>query len=99
MSGYPDPNYAPPETYPSTVGESCENPKPYWFYKGGTFCEDVTILGSLTTTTLTVQTDSVTVGGDLYEKILFRNPYDSKFYYVLAHKLPKDFVPPPIPIE
>ena len=99
MSGYPDPNYAPPETYPSTVGESCENPKPYWFYKGATFCEDVTILGSLTTTTLTVQTDSVTVDGDQYEKTLFQNPYDGKFYYVLANKLPKDFVPPPIPIE
>ena len=99
MSGYPDPNYAPPDTYPSTVGESCENPKPYWFYKGGTFCEDVTIFGSLTTATLTVQEDSVTVGGDQYEKTLFRNPYDGRFYYVLANKLSKDFVPPPAPLE
>ena len=42
MSGYPNPNYAPMPTYPSSVGESCDNPKPYWFWKGGTFCGDAT---------------------------------------------------------
>ena len=97
MSGYPDPNYAPPDTYPSSVGESCENPKPAWFWKGGNFCEDVTIGGSLTTSLLSVLADSVTVGGIQYQKTLFLNSYDGRYYYVLANKLPKDFVPPPIP--
>jgi hypothetical protein len=99
MSGYPDPNYAPPDTYPSDVGTSCAKPKPRWFWEGGTFCKDVTILGPLTTSSLTVQLDSVTVGGSLYEKTLFQNPYDGRYYYVLAAKQPRNFVPPPIPLD
>lgn len=43
MSGYPDPNYGPLEEYPSNIGESCATPKPFWFYDGASFCNDVTI--------------------------------------------------------
>jgi hypothetical protein len=99
MSGYPDPNYAPPDQYPSTVGESCDNPKPYWHYKGATFCEDVNINGALTVgtntilNTLSVRDTTITVDSIPYSRYLFLNDYDGRYYYVLANQLPMDFRP------
>jgi hypothetical protein len=94
MSGYPDPDYAPPDTYPSNMGESCENPKPAWFWRGGTFCTDVTIQGSLDTGTLQVVTEPITVGGTSYSRTLFLNPADGLYYYVLASSAPS-----PLPVK
>jgi hypothetical protein len=102
MSGYPDPNYAPPDLYPSSVGESCENPKPFWFYKGANFCEDVTVGGNLNVesetvlNTLKVQDLSIEVDGLAYSSFLFLNNYDGRYYYVLANQLDKSFIPPPV---
>jgi hypothetical protein len=62
MSSYPDPNYAPPPTYPSTEGESCADPKPNWFYGGGTFCDDVTIDANLSVAGLTATNRLIVAG-------------------------------------
>jgi hypothetical protein len=57
MSGYPNANYAGTPDYNVVSGTNCENAKPYNFYKGGTFCEDVdiktdlTVSGNITATT------------------------------------------------
>ena len=99
MSNYPDPNYAAAPDYPSDVGLSCANPKPYWFYDGATFCTDVTInnnlftvnanvSSSLVTSTLQVKTPAITVGNAVYEETLFINPYDGFYYKVLASLVP-----------
>jgi hypothetical protein len=96
MSGYPDPNYAPPDTYESDMGTSCANPKPAWFWKGGTFCEDVTILGNLTTGTLNVLTEPVTVAGTTYQKTLIVDLLGNS-WYVLAAAAPSSFLPFPWP--
>lgn len=45
---YPDPNYAPPPNYDVESGTNCENAKPYRYWKGAFFCEDVTIATNLT---------------------------------------------------
>jgi YHS domain-containing protein len=97
MIGYPDPDYAGAPNYDVESGTGCGNAKPYAFWEGGTFCKDVTILGSLTTSSLEVDLEPVVVGDVQYEKTLFKNSYDGRYYYVLANKLPKDFVPPPPP--
>ena len=99
MSGYPNPNYAPMPTYPSNVGESCDNPKPYWFWKGGTFCGDVNIkgtldAGSVIAETLSVTSEPIVVAGTSYSRVLFQNPFDGLFYYVLAAAAPE---PAPLP--
>lgn len=62
MSGYPDPNYAPPDLYPSDVGTSCAKPKPRWFYDGATFCNDVTINTDLTVAGLTTTAELIVAG-------------------------------------
>ena len=104
MSGYPDPNYASMPSYPSDAGTSCENPKPSWYWEGGTFCNDVTINGTLTVGTdailnsLSVTNVSVNVGELTYSPYLFINNYDGHYYYILANQLPKGFVPPIPPI-
>jgi hypothetical protein len=83
MSSYPDANYAPMPTYISTIGESCANPGPYTFYKGGTFCEDVTINTNLSVAG-TVAAGSLIVGGVNYKRTLFYNQFDGLYYQVLA---------------
>jgi hypothetical protein len=62
MSGYPDANYAPPDTYPSDIGTSCSRPKPRWFYDGATFCSDVNINTSLTVAGLTTTAELIVAG-------------------------------------
>ena len=96
MSSYPDSNYAPMPSYPSTIGDSCSNPCPYTFYKGGTFCEDVNINTNLNVIG-TVAAGSLIVGGVNYEKTLFLNAYDDQYYFVLASALPNGFVPFSVP--
>jgi hypothetical protein len=46
--GYPDANYAAPPDYTVDSGTNCENAKPYRFYEGATFCNDVEIRANLT---------------------------------------------------
>ena len=92
MSSYPDANYAPMPTYPSTVGESCSNPCPYTFYDGGTFCSDVTINTNLSVAG-SVAAGSLIVGGVNFEKTLFLNTFDGLYYYVLASEGPVNPVP------
>lgn len=48
MTVYPNANYAGTPDYNVTSGTNCENAKPYYFWKGGTFCEDVDIKTNLT---------------------------------------------------
>jgi len=93
MTSYPDANYAPMPTYPSTVGESCSNPCPYTFYDGGTFCSDVVINTNLSVAG-SVAAGSLIVGGISYKKTLFLNSFDGLYYSVLASQLPSDFIPP-----
>lgn len=62
MSGYPDPNYGPLGEYPSNIGESCTTPKPFWFYNGAAFCNDVTINSDLSVKGLT-STGQLVVAG------------------------------------
>ena len=69
MSGYPDANYPPMPTYVYNIGESCDNPCPYTYYDGGTFCSDVTINASLSVSGDTA-TGTLTVGGKLYKPVL-----------------------------
>jgi hypothetical protein len=71
MSGYPDPNYGPLPEYPSSIGESCATPKPYWFYDGATFCNDVTIKSDLTVGGLT-KTSRLIVNGTEFVPTLFQ---------------------------
>jgi hypothetical protein len=89
MSNYPDPNYAPLPTYADTIGDSCNKPGPYTFYKGGTFCEDVTINTNLSVAG-TVAAGSLVVGGIQYKKTLFLNPHDGQYYFVLASRTAYD---------
>ena len=96
MSGYPDPNYAPPDTYPSSVGESCADPKPYWYYSGATFCKDVTINGNLDVGTLNVLTEPVTVAGTTYTKTRIVDLLGNA-WYVLASPAPSGGIPFPWP--
>ena len=95
MSGYPDPNYAATPVYPSDVGSSCSNPKPYWFYDGATFCNDVTIgnnlltenatvNGNLVTNSFEVTSPTISIGNVEYQGVLFINNYDGLYYTVLA---------------
>jgi hypothetical protein len=70
MSGYPDPNYGPLPDYPSDVGTSCQNPKPGWFWAGGTFCGDVTLNSNLSVAGLTT-TSRLVVGGTEFVPTLF----------------------------
>jgi len=62
MSNYPDPNYAPMPNYSDTIGDSCNKPGPYTFYKGGTFCEDVTINTNLVVNGVTTTGELVVAG-------------------------------------
>ena len=71
MSGYPDPNYGPLPEYPSNIGDSCDTPKPYRFYDGATFCNDVTINSDLTVGGLT-KTSRLTVNGTEFIPTLFQ---------------------------
>ena len=96
MSGYPDPDYAPPETYESNIGGSCENQKPYWFYSGATFCKDVIINGSLDVGTLNVLTEPVTVAGTTYTKTRIVDLLGNA-WYVLASPAPAGNIPFPWP--
>jgi len=96
MAGYPDPNYPPPDTYPSSVGESCKNAKPAWFWKGGTFCTDVTINGNLDVGTVNILTEPVTVAGTSYQKTLIIDLLGNS-WYVLAAAAPASVVPFPWP--
>jgi hypothetical protein len=84
MSNYPDPNYATTPTYPSNTGTDCSNPKPYWFYDGATFCNDVTIGNNLVTNSFAVTSPTITVGDTEYQGVLFLNNYDGFYYTVLA---------------
>ena len=71
MVGYPDANYAPPPNYDVESGTNCGNAKPFLFWKGAHFCEDVIIdtnlevVGDVQATTGTIgkaaftQTDTV----------------------------------------
>ena len=88
MSGYPDANYAPAPEYPSTVGTSCQDPAPARFWKGGVFCTDVTIQGTLNVGNLKVDSEPIDVGGTLYSQTLFLNPFDGFYYHVLASRAP-----------
>ena len=83
MSGYPNPDYGPLDGYPSTVGESCDNPKPAWFWEGGTFCTDVNINRNLIVYGITT-TDRLIVNGVEYTQHVFLNNADGKYYNVLA---------------
>jgi hypothetical protein len=47
MSEYPDSNYGSLEFYTSIVGQSCEYPKPFSYWKGGVFCGDLTVKSNL----------------------------------------------------
>jgi hypothetical protein len=93
MTSYPDANYAPMPSYPSSIGDSCAKPCPYTFYDGGTFCSDVDINTNLSVAG-SVAAGSLIVGGVSYKKTLFLNSFDGLYYYVLANKLPADFIPP-----
>jgi len=93
MTSYPDENYAPMPSYPSSIGDSCAKPCPYTFYDGGTFCSDVTIDTNLSVAGV-VAAGSLIVGGVNYQKTLFVNSFDGLFYSVLASQLPSDFIPP-----
>lgn len=70
MSGYPDPNYSPPDFFKSDIGTSCSKPKPRWFYNGGTFCADVTVTANLyvegvTTTERLIVTEDAIINSTL----------------------------------
>ena len=90
MSGYPNPNYGPMPEYPSNVGESCENPKPYRFYDGATFCTDVNIGGVLSVSGVT-DTSRLIVNGTEFVPVLFQG------FYILAEVGAKFDVVPPVP--
>ena len=90
MSGYPNPNYGPMPEYPSNVGESCENPKPYRFYDGATFCTDVNITSNLNVSGITT-TSGLVVNGIEFVPVLFQG------FYRRA-EIGADFGPfPPVP--
>lgn len=93
MSGYPDANYAPMPSYPSSIGESCAKPCPYTYYDGGAFCSDVTINANLSVAGV-VAAGSLLVGGTKFIPTLFVNPFDGLYYTVLASRQPSGFVPP-----
>ena len=96
MSGYPNADYGGLPEYPSEVGTSCGNPKPAWYWEGGSFCNDVTIGGNLSVMG-TVSTSKLVVSQTEFAPVLFLNPYDGLFYQVLASApYPSDFVPPPV---
>jgi hypothetical protein len=93
MTSYPDANYAPMPSYPSSIGDSCAKPCPYTFYDGGTFCSDVVINTNLSVAG-SVAAGSLIVGGVNFKKTLFLNSFDGLYYFVLASQLPSDFIPP-----
>ena len=89
---YPDPNYAPPPNYDVESGTNCSNAKPRQFWKGGVFCEDVTIRGPLTAASLEVVAEPVVVAGTTYTKTVILDALGNA-YYVLAAPAPYP-VPP-----
>lgn len=92
--GYPNANYSSAPEYPSDVGTGCGNPKPAWYWEGGTFCGNVTINQNLSVLQ-NIETTTLTIEGTPYTPTLFLNSFDGMFYKVLASApYPSDFVPP-----
>ena len=68
-TSYPDANYPGPPDYGPGTGESCANPKPYWFYNGGQFCNDVSFVTNITVFGLTT-TGRLIVDGQEFKPTL-----------------------------
>lgn len=96
MTGYPDPNYAPPPNYDVESGTNCGNAKPYRFWDGAYFCSDVTVNANLAVAgTVTISADAVVKGRlvtnefqvkELEFRAVRLPPFDN--YYVLASYIP-----------
>jgi hypothetical protein len=93
MAGYPNPNYEDAPNYNVESGTNCQNAKPAFFWRGGDFCGDVNVEGTLTAKSFNLGGGEVSIEPGEYKKVLFKNPCDDKFYYVLASPLPDDFIP------
>ena len=99
MTSSYNPSYVPGFLTPEeTLGASCSAPKPSFYYESATFCKNATVNINLDVLGIT-STKELVVDGETYTKTLMLNQYDGRYYYVLASKLPKTFVPPPIPVE
>ena len=99
MTSSYNPSYSPGFLVPEDpLGDSCSSPKPSIYYESAIFCKDVTVTTDLDVLGVT-RIKELEVDGEAYTKTLILNQYDGRYYYVLASKLPKTFVPPPVPVE
>jgi len=99
MTSSYNPSYTPGFLSPDeTLGANCGSPKPSFYYESAIFCKDVTVNVDLDVLGIT-STKELVVDEETYTRTLMLNQYDGRYYYVLAAKLPKTFIPPLVPVE